>query len=96
MRGHGGGKRLSTCLVLEPRASGVVSLQHVSMFQYVGCDWAWTMQAPWYMPCASAGCVGCREFATCVNVSLCWLCVGMDEACASVRALCFSHIHPVL
>ena len=31
-------------------------------------------QAPWYVPCASARCIRCREFAACVNVSLCWLC----------------------
>ena len=95
VHGHGRGKRLDTCLVLKPRASGVVSLQHVSMAQYAGCARAWMRQAPWYVPCASSGCVGCREFTTCVNVSLSLLCTGMDEACTSVRALCFSRIHPV-
>ena len=34
---HGRGKSLGTYLVLQLRVSGVVSLQHVSMFQYVGC-----------------------------------------------------------
>ena len=57
MHGHGRGKRLGTCLVLKLRASCVVSLQHVSMFQYAGCTRAWTMQAPWYMSCASAVCI---------------------------------------
>ena len=95
MRGHERGKRLGMCLVLEPCTLGVVSLQHVSMLQYAGCARAWMRQAPWYVPCALAGCVGCREFAACANVSLCWPCMGMDEACASVRALCFSRMHSV-
>ena len=34
--GHGRGKLLGTCLVLERWVSCVVSLQHVSMFQYIG------------------------------------------------------------
>ena len=95
VHGHGRDKRLGTCLMLEPHASGVVSLQHVSMFQYVGCARAWTGQAPWYVPCALARCIGCCEFVACVNVSLSWLCIGMDEACTSVLALCFSRMHPV-
>ena len=37
LHGHGRGKSLGTYLVLQLRVSGVVSLQHVSMFQYVGC-----------------------------------------------------------
>ena len=56
---HGRGMRLGTCLVLQPHASCVVSLQHVSMFQYAGYVEVWMRQAPWYVPCASAGCVGC-------------------------------------
>ena len=35
--GHGRGKRLGTCLVLELRVSCGMSLQHVPMFQYAGC-----------------------------------------------------------
>ena len=34
---HGRGKRLGTSLVLQLRASYVVSFQHVPMFQCVGC-----------------------------------------------------------
>ena len=30
--------------------------------------WAWTRQAPWYMPCAQAVCVMCCEFVACVYV----------------------------
>ena len=67
----------------------------MSMFQYASYAWAWTRQAPWYVPCASAGWVGCREFVACVSVSLCWMCMGMDEASALVRALCFSRMHLV-
>ena len=93
VRKHGRGKRLGTCLVLEPRASGVMSLQHVSMFEYVGCAWEWMMQASWYVPCAQAACIRCREFAACVSVSICWLCTSMDEASALVRALCSSRVH---
>ena len=37
VHGHGQGKRLDTYFVLEPRASCVVSLQHVPMFQYARC-----------------------------------------------------------
>ena len=37
LQGHGRGKSLGTYLVLQLRVSGVVSLKHVSMFQYVGC-----------------------------------------------------------
>ena len=32
-------------------------------------------------------CIVCREFATCVNVSICRVCMGMDEASDLVRAL---------
>ena len=95
MRRHGRGKRLGTCLVLQPGASGVVSLQHVSMFHYVGCARAWTRHAPQYVPLASAACILCREFLACVNVSICWLCAAIDEASALVRALCFIRVHRV-
>ena len=70
MCGHGRGKSLGTCLVLEPHASGVVNLQHVLMFQYAGCARAWTRQAPWYMPCTSATCILRCEFAACAYVLL--------------------------
>ena len=35
--GHGQGKRLGMCLVLQPRASCARSLQHMLMFEYAGC-----------------------------------------------------------
>ena len=38
VRGHGRGKRLGARLVLEPRASGVVSLQHVPIFHSASCE----------------------------------------------------------
>ena len=38
VHGHGRGKLLGTCLVLQPCASCVVSLQHVPMFQYASCE----------------------------------------------------------
>ena len=38
VHGHGRGKRLGSCLVLQSHASCVVSLQHVPMFQCVGCE----------------------------------------------------------
>ena len=38
VNGHGRCKRLGTCLVLEPRASCVVSLQHVPLFEYSVVD----------------------------------------------------------
>ena len=81
--------------MLQPGASGVVSLQHVSMFHYVGYARAWTRHAPQYMPCASAACILCHEFVACASVSICSLCIGIDEASALVRALCFSCMHPV-
>ena len=95
MRGHGRGKRLGTFLVLELHGLGVMSLQHVPMLHYAGYARAWTRHAPRYVPCASAACMLCREFAACVNVSICWLCMGMDEASALVRALCSSRVHPM-
>ena len=42
---HGRCKSLGTCFVLEPLASCVMSLQHVLLFQYAGCAWAWTRRA---------------------------------------------------
>ena len=69
--GHGQGKRLGMCLVLQPRASCVVSFQHVLMFQYAGCARAWMKHAPQYVPCAAAARVVCCEFIACVNVSIC-------------------------
>ena len=37
MHGHGQGKRLGTCLALEQRVLCVMSLEHVPMFEYIGC-----------------------------------------------------------
>ena len=55
MHGHRRGKRLGTCLVVEPRVLCVVSLQHVSMFDYAGGGArAWTRQAPRYLLCGEA------------------------------------------
>ena len=38
VHGHGRGKRLVTCLVLQPHAFCVMSLQHVPIFHYAGCE----------------------------------------------------------
>ena len=38
VRGHERGKSLGTCLLLEPGASGVMSLQHVPMFHSASCE----------------------------------------------------------
>ena len=59
------------------------------MFEYANCAWAWTRQASQYMLWARAV---CREFAACVNVWICWLCMSMDEASALVHPLWSSHV----
>ena len=89
---HGQGKRLGTCLVLQPGESGVVSLQHVLMFHYAGYAQAWRRHVPQYVPSTSAAFILCCEFVACANVSIFWLCMGMDEASALVHALCFSWV----
>ena len=38
VHGHGRGKRLGTCLVLQPHVSGVMSLQHMPMFHSASCE----------------------------------------------------------
>ena len=38
------------------------------IFDFAGGAWAWTRQAPWYLPCGEAVCVVFREFAACVCV----------------------------
>ena len=97
MHGHGPGTRLGTCLctlnVLWPllHASMVMSFLLCTWFYYTNCAWAWTRQAP----CALAVGVVCREFAACVNVWICWLCAGMDEASTLVRALCLRRVRRV-
>ena len=58
VHGHGRGKRLGTCLVLELCASCVVSPHHVPMFQYAGYARAWTRHAPRYMPSLHRVCCG--------------------------------------
>ena len=50
VHGHGRGKLLVCALVLEPRVSCVMNLQHVPIFEYSGCAWTWTRHAPRYMP----------------------------------------------
>ena len=47
---HKRGKRLGACLVLEPCVSCVVRLQHVLMFDSIGCARAWKRHAPRYVP----------------------------------------------
>ena len=52
-------------------------------------------QEPWYLPCAPTAGVGCREFAASVDVSICWLYRGIDEARALVLVLSSSNVSPV-
>ena len=58
VHGHGRGKRLRTCVVLEPCASCAVSLQNVSVFDCAGCTWAWTRHVPRYVPSVHRVCHG--------------------------------------
>ena len=53
VHGHERGKRLCTCLVLQPGASGVVSLQHLPMLEYASCARAWTRYEPRCVPSVS-------------------------------------------
>ena len=53
----------------------VVALEVIIVFIVVtiglycaGDPRAWTRQTPWYVPCARAVCVVCRDFAACVHV----------------------------
>ena len=96
------GTHLSTCQVYAACVMAFVACGNADKFSVyvpgfieVSCAWVWTRQAPWCVPCASAEGVGCHEFAACVNVSICWLCTGMDKARTLVRALCNSSMSPV-
>ena len=53
-------------------AESIVSIvSYIFSFIKVGCARAWMREAPWYVPCASATCILCREFAICAYVSTC-------------------------
>ena len=80
MHGYGRGTGLGTCLVYAPCVMAFVACENADKFSVyvlhfieVSCARAWTRQAPWYVPCASAACILCREFVTCAYVSMCWL-----------------------
>ena len=110
MRGHGGGKRLGTCLVLQPDASGVVSLQHVPMFHSVGCErlnmlvvhahgrgtHLGTCLVYAAFVVAFVACFNGYEFSVLYLILLHQLCMGMNGASALVRAFCLSCVRPVL
>ena len=92
------------CIVLQPRASSVVSLQHVSMFQYASCERLNMLavhghgQGTRLGMClvyaagvvAFVACVNADDFSVIYLILLHQLCMGMDEASALVRALCSS------
>ena len=109
MCGHGRCKRLGSCLVLQPGASCVVSLQHVPMFHSAGCErlnilivhghgrgthlGRCLVYAAFIV--AFVACFNGYEFSVLYLILLHQLCMGMDDASALVRALCLSYVHPV-
>ena len=77
VHGHGRGKRLGTCLVLEPRALCVVNLQHAPMFQYAGCARLIMMVVHGHGRGMRLGtCLVCAACAVAIVV-----CVTSDELC---------------
>ena len=80
MHRHGRCTCLDTCLVYSPCVMTFVACENADKlsvyllhFIEVSCARAWTRQAPWYVTCASAACILCREFVACAYVSICWL-----------------------
>ena len=78
MHGHGRCTRLDTCLVYIPCVVAFVACENADRFSVyvlhfieVSCARAWTRQAPWYVPCALAACILCREFVACTYVLMC-------------------------
>ena len=78
MHRHGRGTGLGTCLVYAPCVVAFVACENADKFSVyvlhfteVSYARAWTRQAPLYVPCASATCILCREFATCAYVPIC-------------------------
>ena len=78
LHGHGLCTHLGTCLVYTSCVVAFVACEdadkfsvYVLHFVKVSCARAWTRQAPWYVPCASAACTLCREFVACAYVSMC-------------------------
>ena len=68
VHGHGGGKRLGTCLVLQPGASGVVSLQHVPKFHFASCERLNMLVVHGHGRCKSLGtCLVLELRASCVT-----------------------------
>ena len=73
MHGHGRCTRLGTCLVYTPCFVAFVACENADKFSVyvlhfieVSCARAWTRQAPWYVPCASAACILCRVCSMCL------------------------------
>ena len=80
MHEYGRYTRLGTCLVYTPSFVAFVACEHANKFSVyvlhfieVSCARAWTRQAPWYVPCALAACILCREFVACTYLLMCWL-----------------------
>ena len=65
---HGRGKHLGMCLVLQPHASCVGSLEMCQCLNMLAVHGPWTRQASGYVPCAQVACIVCHEFVVCVNV----------------------------
>ena len=99
---HGRGTRLGTCLVYAPCVVAFVACVNADEFSVMylillnsvvhghgqgTCLSTYLVLEP---------CVVCREFAAAVNVSICQLCIGMEEASALVSALCSSCVRLVL
>ena len=109
MPGHGRGKLLGTCLVLEPCALGVVSLQHVPMFHSIGCERLNIMVLHGHgrgtrlgtclvyaaFVVAFVACFNGFEFSVLYFILLHQLCMAMDDASILVHALCLSCVHPM-
>ena len=109
VRRHGRGNRLGTCLVFQPGASGVASLQHVPMFHFASCErlnmlvlhghargmrlGTCLVYVAFVM--AFVACFNGYEFCILYLTLLHQLCIGMDDASALIRALCLSCAHTV-
>ena len=81
MHGHGRYTHLGTCLVYTPSFVAFVACENADKFfcfmYFILLKSALhehgTKQAPWYVPCALAACILCREFVACTYVLMCWL-----------------------
>ena len=102
VHGHGRGMRLGTCLIYAPCVMAFVACVNADEFSVMYLILLNSVvhgheQGTRLSTClVLEPCVVCRERGACVNFSMCWLCTGMDEASALVRALYSSHVRRVL